>query len=311
MVKPKIKQSVPILVQKIGRNVLQLKMRDIRDGWEQWFLLTSDRHHDSMHSDRNFANEHLEKARERNAKILDFGDFFDAMQGKYDPRRSYPDMNPLYLRMMEKERIGYLDAIVRDAVDFYHPYADLFTLISKGNHETAISSHNDTDLTNRLVYGLNAKANTQIHTGEYGGWVQFFFNFSSTVNERVNLKYFHGSGGGGPVTKGVIQSNRQAVYLPDAHIVVNGHIHESWMVALQRERVSANGQIYQDAQTHVRTGTYKDEYGDGSGGWAVEKGMPPKPLGAVWLRFYRERKHIRYELIHDIKNVNHVVSEKG
>lgn len=293
--------------EKVGRNVLQVKMDGVRDGWEQWFLLTSDRHHDSIHSDRRLAVEHLEKARERKAKVLDFGDFFDAMQGKYDPRRSYPDMNPLYLRMMEKERIGYLDAIVKDAVEMYEPYADLFMLISKGNHETAISSHNDTDLTNRLVYGLNAKGGTRITTGEYGGWVQFFFKVHTTTSERVNLKYFHGSGGGGPVTKGVIQSNRQAVYLPDAQIVVNGHIHETWVLTLQRERVNSAGTIFQDTQTHVRTGTYKDEYGDGSGGWAVEKGMPPKPLGAVWLHFYYSMKHIRYELIQDVQNGSHVV----
>ena len=27
------------------------------------------------------------------------------------------------------------------------------------------------------------------------------------------------------------------------------------------------------------TGTYKEEYGDGSKGWHVERGAPPKPVG--------------------------------
>jgi hypothetical protein len=27
------------------------------------------------------------------------------------------------------------------------------------------------------------------------------------------------------------------------------------------------------------TGTYKEEYGDGSKGWHIERGAPPKPLG--------------------------------
>jgi hypothetical protein len=35
----------------------------------------------------------------------------------------------------------------------------------------------------------------------------------------------------------------------------------------------------------VRTPGYKDEYRDGAGGWAVEKGHPPKPTGCAWLRF--------------------------
>jgi hypothetical protein len=117
----------------------------------------------------------------------------------------------------------------------------------------------------------------------------------------VRLKYFHGSGGGGPVTKGVIQSNRQAVFLPDADIVVNGHIHESWVLALKRERLSDKGIIYQDLQHHVRTATYKDDYGDGATGWHVGRGAPPKPMGACWLKFYYDRKHVRMQLLPDIR----------
>jgi hypothetical protein len=152
-----------------------------------------------------------------------------------------------------------------------------------------------------LVYGLNSEAGTQINTGEYGGWIQFFFTMQKTQRESRRLKYFHGSGGGGPVTKGVIQSNRQAVFLPDADYVVNGHIHESWVLALPRERIGQSGMITKDTQYHVRTATYKDEYGDGSGGWAVQKGMPPKPLGAVWMRMFYENSHIRTEFTQDIK----------
>lgn len=287
-------------IEKQGRNVLQIHFDDVREGWDQWFLMTSDRHFDSKKSDKALMKEHLDLARERKARVLDFGDMFDAMQGKYDPRRSYPEMDKKYIEMMD-EGIGYLDAIVKDSIEFNKPYADLYALISKGNHETAILSHNDTDLINRLVYGLNSQAGTQIATGEYGGWVQFYFTIAKTQTERINLKYYHGSGGGGPVTKGVIQSNRQAVFLPDAQIVVNGHIHESWILALPRERISQRGVISQDIQYHVRTPTYKDDYGDGSGGWAVEKGMPPKPKGAVWLRFYYERKHIRIQMIQDVR----------
>lgn len=287
-------------IEKQGRNVLQIHFDDVREGWDQWFLMTSDRHFDSKKSDKALMKEHLDLARERKARVLDFGDMFDAMQGKYDPRRSYPEMDKKYIEMMD-EGIGYLDAIVKDSIEFNKPYADLYALISKGNHETAILSHNDTDLINRLVYGLNSQAGTQIATGEYGGWVQFYFTIAKTQTERINLKYYHGSGGGGPVTKGVIQSNRQAVFLPDAQIVVNGHIHESWILALPRERISQRGVISQDIQYHVRTPTYKDDYGDGSGGWAVEKGMPPKPKGAVWLRFYYERKHIRTQMIQDVR----------
>lgn len=276
-------------------------MDDVKEGWEQWFLLASDRHFDSRKSDKVLMKEHLDLAVKRNARVLEFGDTFDAMQGKYDPRRSYPEMDGRYLDMMLKNNLGYLDAIVQDATEFLAPYAKLYALIAKGNHETAIYNHNDTDLINRLVYGMNIKAGTEIATGEYGGWVQFMFTIQRTQRETVNLKYFHGSGGGGPVTKGVIQSNRQAVFLPDADIVVNGHIHESWILTLPRERINKAGTVGRDLQHHVRTATYKDDYEDGGSGWAVEKGMPPKPKGAIWLRFYYERNHVRFQLTQDVR----------
>lgn len=288
-------------VQKLATNVLNIHLEVHGERWEKWFLLSSDRHHDSISCNRDLELEHLQACRERNAHVLDFGDIFDAMQGKYDPRRSYPEMRKEYVEAMQKQNAGYLDVIVKDATEFYKPYADRFVMISQGNHETAIQSHNDTDLIDRLVYHLNINNQTQICKGAYGGWVRFNFVMYGTQRESVNLKYFHGSGGGGPVTKGTIQSNRQAVYLPDAQIVVNGHIHESWILALKRERISAAGLVHQDLQTHIRTGTYKDDYGDGSGGWHVERGAPPKPMGAVWMRFYVDRKHIRVSFTQDIR----------
>jgi hypothetical protein len=33
------------------------------------------------------------------------------------------------------------------------------------------------------------------------------------------------------------------------------------------------------------TGTYKDDYGDGSKGWAIERGMPPKQIGGKIAKF--------------------------
>ena len=46
------------------------------------------------------------------------------------------------------------------------------------------------------------------------------------------------------------------------------------------------GQPVQRVVDVVKTPSYKDEYQDGMGGWSVERRMPPKPLGAYWLRFY-------------------------
>ena len=159
-----------MIIEKVYRNVINVRIDDVSEGWEKWFLLSSDRHHDSRYCDHGLVKEHLDAVVEKDAHVLDFGDFFDAMQGRYDPRKSYNDMDTKYLDSMQENGLGYLDAIVKDAKEFYNPYADRFILIAKGNHETSIARHNDVDLINRLVYGLNSANGTKIQVGMYGGW---------------------------------------------------------------------------------------------------------------------------------------------
>jgi hypothetical protein len=267
-----------------GDNVLEVYFKGVKAGWEQWLLLMSDNHHDSIYCDRKLEKRHLSQAKERDAMICVFGDLFCAMQGAYDPRKSMDDIRP--------EDVGedYLDRIVRHAVEDYAPFAKQFLLIGKGNHESNILKRHHTCLVSSLVHRLNSDHGGKIHVGGYGGWIRFLFNIHKTKRTSRNLKYHHGSGGGGPVTKGVIQTNRQAVYLPDAHVVVNGHTHDAWYVPIARERLNAAGFVGRDLLHFVRTPGYKDEYGDGSGGWWNETWKPPKPLGAVWLRFFYDRE---------------------
>lgn len=291
------------IVEHVSRNVLNVKFENISIGWEQYILLSSDRHHDSKWTDRDLEIEHLEKAKERNAYIVDVGDMFDVMQGKYDPRRSYRDLRPEYT--VE----NYLDEIIVDGAKFYQPYADRFLMIGRGNHEQAILKNNGIDLISNVVHRLNSENKTKIQAGFYGGWIRFNFTINGTHRLSKNLKYYHGAGGGGPVTRGVIQTNRQAVYLPDADIIVNGHTHDAWYVPIARERITDMGEIYQDLQHHIRTTSYKDEYRDGGDGWHVETWKPPKPIGAAWIRFYCEsikvgdktRSTIKIEPVQDLR----------
>ena len=99
------------------------------------------------------------------------------------------------------------------------------------------------------------------------------------------MKYHHGHGGGGPVTKGVIQTNRRAVYLPDASIVATAHIHESWVLPIKRERISERGKQFHDIAWHVSVPTYRDDFAKGGEGFHIEGGRTPKPIGCTWLVF--------------------------
>jgi len=268
---------------------------DAPSGWEQYVLLMSDNHHDSPLCERKLEEKHLKEAKERGAWILQAGDYFDAMQGKQDPRASYNNLDPALLGD------DYLDRLVKFNAEFLAPFADNILMIGKGNHETSALKHYGVDLTANLVYRLRSEYKSPVFAGGFGGWVRFMFTMDKTKKASLNLKYYHGSGGSAPVTRGVIATNRQAVFLPDADVVWNGHNHEGYVTMIQRERLSMAGKVYQDVQWHVRTPGYMNGYRDGSGGWAVENGMAPTPLGCVWLRLFREGDRIMVNAIQDVR----------
>lgn len=272
----------PIVFEQISPNVHKATFQAVRAGWEAWVLLSSDRHNDNIKSDRVLQLRHLEQLKERNGLGLDFGDLFDAMQQRGDTRSNKGEVRP------EDNGENYFDLIVDHSADFYAPYAKWLRLYGRGNHESSALKYHGIDLTSNLVYRINThpQSTGTVYRGGYGGWVIFQFNLRDTVRVSKRLKYFHGAGGGGIVTKGVISTNRQAVYEPDADIVVNGHTHDNWHLPLARERLTQSGVVARDLVHFIRLPSYKDEYRDGADGWHVERGGEPKPIGAVWLRFY-------------------------
>lgn len=242
------------------------------------FLLLSDLHWDNPKTDRVLLKKHLDQAKERNAFILIFGDLFCAMQGKYDPRGSKESVRP------EHNVNNYLDALVDTAVEYFKPYKENILFISPGNHETSILKRLETDIIKRLGDGLG------VLTGTYTGWVVFNFTRNS-FKTNYNLSYHHGYGGGGAVTKDIIQASRKAVYLPDADIIVSGHTHDRWVFPITRTHLNpVTGKQVLKEQLHLKLGTYKDEY-IVSNGWAIERGMPPKSLGGLWLHFDVHREN--------------------
>jgi len=278
-----------------SRNVHQLNI-NLADPTEEVFvLLQSDVHWDNPHCDREMLAKHLEEAKRRNAPVLDIGDFFDVMQGKYDPRSSKSDLRP------ELMAGDYLDECVNQASDWLAPYASQLCLRGYGNHETSIKKRHETDLIERLSERLRAQG-SPARTGGYSGFVRLSVFPNSNPKNQLGVTYFyhHGYGGGGPVTRGTIQTSRQAVYLSDADVVHNGHTHDAWVMPIQRIRLSAANTIMHERQIHVRTPGYKEEYQDGHGGWHIERGGPPKPTGGAWLRLRCARVKDCWRLESDI-----------
>lgn len=271
-------------VEKLGRNIHRVTMTcETPHGFVWNGLLSSDRHHDNAHTDQNLERKHLDEIVRRNGGVIDCGDLFCAMQGKWDLRADRSALREEY------QSGDYLDSLVRAATEFYGPYSNRFVVIGRGNHETAIIKRHETDLTERLCAGLTAKTTIPVYSGGYGGWILFRLVSKHGGSFSFKIRYFHGSGGGAMMTHGVLDTRRHASLYPDADMVITGHSHHHWVVPIARERIRqflGQAQVAIDEQIHVRIGTYKDEHSDGFGGWSVEKGLPPKGLGAVWLKLH-------------------------
>jgi hypothetical protein len=266
-----------------------------RPGTTLRVLLRSDAHHDSIHADRDLERRHLTEALGTDAYVCDFGDLFDAMQGRFDPRRG-PDRRDLRQEYWDGH---YLDRLVDVAAERYEPFAARWLLMAPGNHETAVAKRHEVDLTDRLVQAIRfRRPDVPLRRGTYAGWILFRFQKEGDPKHGATLRlyYHHGYGGGGPVTRGTIQTARMAVYLPDADIVVSGHTHDHWTLPIARARVTDRGHVREDRQLHVRLAGYKGEFLDGEG-WAIERGMPPKPKGAAWLSLAFGKSHEQKRLV--------------
>lgn len=245
--------------------------------WEETkVLLISDLHWDNPKCDRELLKKHLDQAVKGNHDILINGDLFCLMQGAYDPRKSKSDIRP------EHNSANYFDAIINTAVDWFAPYAHLIKLVGYGNHETAILKRQETDIIERFVTLLNYKTGSAIQVGGYGGWIRYQFNDGSNT-QSFKIKYMHGFGGGGAVTRGTIQHNRMSVNVEGADAIWMGHVHEDYELTYTVEELTNKDTVMLRDILMIRTSAYKEEYGDGSKGWHIERGASPKPIGGRWL----------------------------
>jgi Icc-related predicted phosphoesterase len=273
-----------------------LKGKDIQ------IAILSDLHWDNPKCNRNLLKNHLDYCLKENIPVIVNGDFFCLMQGKGDKRGNKSDIRP------EHNNAKYLDSIVETAVEWFSPYAHILTVLGYGNHETAIIKYQETDILQRFVDLLNYKNKSNVMTGGYGGWIII----KQYLNKKMlsyKIKYFHGSGGGGVVTKGALNLTRALEMYEGFDIFTMGHIHENSARHDVRDTVvyvPKNGYKLVQKELHLMiTGTYKEEYGDGSNGWHVERGAPIKPIGGRILNISisRDLKQDKDELIKHIDSI--------
>jgi hypothetical protein len=241
------------------------------------FLLLSDVHFDSVKCDRARLKRHLNQAEAEGVFVCVFGDWFDLMGGKYDPRSTYSDIRPEY------KSITYLDDVIEDSYEFLKQYTCV-RFMSRGNHETNIEKRLHTSPLDRLAQLLKQHGTPPLIAG-YSGWIKvLMFPSTETSGRRcISLIHFHhGYGGNARRSKGVLEVDLDQMQFPDADLILRGHTHQKWHVPVSVDRVSKTSlRLLRKTTHHLRTGSYK-MLGDRYAGWATEKGFFTPRLGGWW-----------------------------
>jgi hypothetical protein len=227
---------------------------------------------------------HLDEAVKRNAAIILNGDTYCCMGGKYDRRADKSLIRP------EHNTDRYFDAIVDTSVEWFAPYAKNILLIGYGNHETAIIKHGETDLLQRFASTLNYATGSAVQVGGYGGTIDIRVLHDTIRGVNFVVHYYHGAGGGGPVTKGVIQDQRLLAATEGYDLTWMGHVHELYYHQNIIHRYDRSTKTLIQKPIHqLRTATYKEEWDGGYMGFHTERGRGPKPLGGYWLKLETSR----------------------
>lgn len=246
-----------------------------RKDWEAQGLIISDVHCDNKGFQKNKFKRDMDAALEKGAFIIDNGDFFDCMGGKWDKRSNKADVLP------EFQTGNYFDSILKYGIELLNPYKENIVIMSDGNHEISVRERHETDLTERLIQGLGGSI---IHQ-KYTGWIVFRFleesAKSTPTSSTLTMYRTHGSGGNAPVTKGVIQSARRQDHI-DADLYVSGHIHTEYSLPRPKWYLDRNGNVKIKTPLHQQIGTYKDST---MKTWEDMKGFSPPSLGGCWIVF--------------------------
>ena len=245
-------------------------------GGSRHFLFISDIHYDATKCDRDLLHRHLDEARELNAGVFIFGDLFDLMQGKYDPRGNYSELRPEYKSCV------YVDEVIQDVGEKLSKYADVIKFISKGNHETNIEKRMMVSPIDRVAQIMN-DAGGHVEVGGYAGWLCITPHRKGKGRARFNVHYHHGYGGGAKRSKGVLGIDIDQKDFPDADLILRGHDHQKWYHPVTIDRINHRMNLEQRTVHHMRLGSYK-KLGDRYAGWATEKNFSTPRLGGWWAK---------------------------
>lgn len=266
-----------LIVEELHRNRHRLIGKYDKDNATCDLFICSDVHFDSKKCARELFTKHLKEAERRGAFVIINGDFYDLMQGRYDPRGGKYNIRPEY------KHANYIDCVINDGADFLSSF-NLRYFIGQGNHETNILKRLETNPIERLVERMNVCKPNSAWMGGYSGWLRFAFEHTAGgARMPYTIHYHHGYGGNAPRSKGLLKVDINQMQYPDADMLVRGHDHNKWHVPTTVKRLTHGFDEVERIVDHLQLGSYKGT-DDRFAGWEVEKGFNEPTLGGYFVR---------------------------
>ena len=263
------------------------------------FRLMSDLHIGAPNVDYDLVEKELKDARDKGDRILLNGDLVDMILPKdikrFDPSHVHP-------RLLGRGDV--VNAQIDWACEILLPYADLIDMVGLGNHETAVTKHHNIDPTSIIVYRLQNASSPEhiIHYGGYGGFVDYRLREKGRKDgsgQRFIIYFTHGSGGGAPVTKGMIDLHRTG-WVNDADVIWKGHRHVRVSTHIQAISCPITG--HEPRVREIRqiiTGSYFDTYRGQTqksiretgrrANWAADNAFAPQGKGGARITLQMRR----------------------
>lgn len=245
-------------------------MRDtirMRLPWEPFGVtILGDPHIDAPSHNRALLLRDLDKAVENGDSVWIIGDVWSFIL----PR----DLKRYTEGRHGQKRDAIINHALNDAFELFKPYADVIDIMLLGNHEAEVIRRHHIDPLLILIDRLNqvktsgryrdADGNARIAHAGYTAWVQL--RFAKTTGKRPwsisnTVWLHHGKGGGAPVTKGMIDSNRIRV-ARFADVYAIGHKHTSIHDSARFEHLDSYGNRKVVWQDFVIVGGYSGEDSD-------------------------------------------------
>lgn len=225
--------------------------------------LMSDLHVGAQHVDYKLIRREVEEAIANGYRIAVNGDVFDAVVAH--DKRFTPDV--LHPRLQGRRDVH--NECVRMAAELFSGAEHLIDMVGVGNHEESVTKYAGFDINQAFVYELQRNCNDKDHTisfGGYGGFLDYRFRIktggksrTSEKPQRLLIYYHHGSGGAAPVTGGMINFNRKAVWV-NADVIWMGHQHNRVFRDTDKITLTPAGNLSVTPMRYIMTGAYFDTY---------------------------------------------------